>query len=291
MSSSNSKFEEWETLFDTATRALVTFDHKKAAEHYRRAVEIAEQSLPESVALAKSLEGLGQSLLSKPNSDESAELFQLANEIRRAILRDLESATGAESLELAEPLDELARNYRCQKRSTESIDCYQRALDIRITHQGEANIEVVRTLERMASIYAQHMRDRKSAVKLSQRALKYMEAIEEQSENRDDASTVQKRVLLEKLGILAYEQEDYLTAEKLFQLHTEVVDEQFEINNVAVFYARVLVRLKKYEAAKQMLDYAEKHPRHGSGFKKFLQETRDEMDKAINGDDEADQPI
>src|SRR6056297_1246707 len=63
---------EWKLAFDVAVNALVRFDHPKAIENFRRAVELAEDSLPNSVSLAESLEGLGQSLWYEPASDESA---------------------------------------------------------------------------------------------------------------------------------------------------------------------------------------------------------------------------
>ena len=95
--------------------------------------------------------------------------------------------------------------------------------------------------------------------------------------------------MLEKLGRLAYEQEDYRSAEKCFQEIADMRGDKIGIDNVAILYARVLTRLKKFQDAEQMLDHAEKHPRYGSGFRKFLQETRDELANAMGRDGGVDQ--
>jgi len=278
----------WAATFHTATVALMSFDYRTAINQYRLALEVAERLSPDSEPLAKNLEGLAHALSHAGESAAAISLLSRANELRLKLLTNIEFALGPRHLDVAECLDNLACNHRWQGKSSEAITVYQRALEIRTDELGEDHYDVATTLERMANVYSVHCHDRVNAARHWKRAIAILDRLHENPETCDAQVTNLLRVILELLGLNAYEQDNGAAAKAWFRRVAGVTTDAIGSPGIAPIYAKVLVRRQKFEDAEIVLNAASQIDMRAPAWGKACKEAMIDLYEATGRHNEAE---
>lgn len=262
---------EWDAAFGAAMCALATHDYPTAINGYRRAVELAEQLHPAGEPLAKTLHYLAMTLTYADGTADAGDLLNRAREIRLNVLAEKEASLGAMHLEVAECCDNLAESCGWQREPDAAIAFHKRALAIRIHAFGEDHYDVAMTLNCMAnSHWREH--DRDAAAQVWQRAVAILDRLHENPETDSQYVGGLLRSTMQMLGLNAYERKDDAAAEAWFRLIALMTGDEFGLPGMAPIYAKVLVRLRKFEEAEVVLNAASKISMRATAWKEACQE-------------------
>jgi tetratricopeptide (TPR) repeat protein len=138
--------DEWQKHMDAAVEAFVASDYAEAGEHYKAAVNEAEEFGADDPRLAESLNGLAVAYREQGHYDEAEPLFKRALSMREKVL-------GPTHPDVVQSLNNLAGFYHDQGRFAEAEPLYKRSLAIDEQALGPDHPDVAVSLNNLAALY------------------------------------------------------------------------------------------------------------------------------------------